>query len=155
MEPLRQSLWEALGQLGLKETAQRQQAVTLWSEAAGALLAQRCRALWVQGSTLWVEAESSSWAQQVALLKNRILSRLKHLGAEGIEDIRVKVGGRPLSAPSYDPPLEPQEIEEARRKLADMGFPQTFDPLQDALREWRVRLEAWQERRRAHGRQEE
>lgn len=151
MESVRQSLWEALARLGLKEAAQRQQAVTLWAQAAGPLLARRCRALWVQGTTLWVEAESSVWAQQVALLKQRILSRLQHLGAEGIDDIRVRVGAFRMDAPPEEPPLLAEELDAARRKLDEMGFPQSFDPLQEALREWRVRVEAWQERRRKKG----
>lgn len=78
--------------------------MTLWPRVAGPELAEHTLALGVQGGTLLVAVRDGTWATQLAFFRTELVGRLKAEGAEGLRDIRFRVGfpsalGRPARLP--------------------------------------------------------
>jgi predicted nucleic acid-binding Zn ribbon protein len=66
---------------------------SLWDRLVGEETARRCEPVRVEGRTLVIRAESSTWATEITYLVDRILDKSEDvIGAGVIDDIRVVVG---------------------------------------------------------------
>lgn len=91
--PLSELLQQALEQSPLQTGVRRQAALTKWAEVVGPENARHSRAVSLNGGTLLVQAESSVWAQELALHRTQILTRLNALlGEDVVNDIRFHTG---------------------------------------------------------------
>jgi hypothetical protein len=93
--------------LGQSRELQRREAdlpVLAWRRAVGSRIADKSRPVAKQGTTLVVEVQSSTWAQELSFLSATIVDKLR---AEGIAvtDVRYRVGRRQPSR--QEPPVAP------------------------------------------------
>jgi hypothetical protein len=134
-EPLSRALKGALAGLDLEQRLKESQAMALWPDVVGEVTANKTRPLYVNRGTLVVLVTSSAWANQLNLLKPRLLLLLeKRVGAGVIRDLRWKTGALddPIVLESEtgsvflpprrkklveEPPLPPRE-QEAIARLA-------------------------------------
>ena len=89
-----QILGEVIRDLGLTKRLSEQRAVVDWPNVVGARVAGHSRALRVDGGMLFVQVDSSVWAQELSLMKRRILRELNaRIGKDVIENVHFVVGG--------------------------------------------------------------
>ncbi len=96
-EKLGQTLDRLFRRLELDKAVQRKMALVVWDKAVGREIACHTRPLRVRDRVLFVAADSPVWAQQLLLLKNRLLARLNqelsNFGRQGaIRDLRFSPG---------------------------------------------------------------
>jgi len=98
--PISDVLAAVVRDLGLGKKLSQQRAVLDWAEVMGERVAAHARALRVDGDILFVGVDSSVWAQELSLMKRRILRELNgRLGEDAIRDVRFVLGGaRPYGA---------------------------------------------------------
>jgi predicted nucleic acid-binding Zn ribbon protein len=85
-----------LRELKLDRTMASQPAVTLWPETVGAKIAQRARAIAVDGKVLVVMVDGQAWMTQLRFLKPELLKKIAaRMGKDVITDIRLVLGSKP------------------------------------------------------------
>ena len=93
-EPIGRILAEVVQDLGLEKKLTEHRAVVEWPEIAGRGIAEHSRAIRVQGKKLFVEVESSVWAQELSLMKPRIMREIDaRIGKDVIENVHFVLGG--------------------------------------------------------------
>jgi hypothetical protein len=71
----------------------RQQIRGVWETVVPAALASQARLVDLRRRELWVEVSASPWAQELQVLKPKILAALdRALGPGKVKDLRVRVG---------------------------------------------------------------
>ena len=92
--PISEILASVFRDLGLTKKLSRQRAVVDWADVVGARVASHSRALRMEGGLLFVGVDSSVWAQELSLMKRRILRELNgRIGEDVIEDVHFVLGG--------------------------------------------------------------
>ena len=92
--PISDVLAAVVRDLGLGKKLSQQRAVLDWAGVVGERVAAHARALRVDGDLLFVGVDSSVWAQELSLMKRRILRELNgRLGEDAIKDVRFVLGG--------------------------------------------------------------
>jgi len=107
MRRIRQVLPSALANEELLKVARAQSAMRRWPEVVGTMLAERSFPDRYGRGTLWVAVEGSAWAQELRMMKDKILRRLNDVSGESGLFTDVRFGVRPL------PPL-PKPVEEIK-----------------------------------------
>jgi hypothetical protein len=117
-----------------------------WRDAVGVRIAERAQPVELSRGTLWVRVATSVWANELSLLSEQLMSRLRERGVP-VERLRFKVGAidlhggppevrrRRAALPS---PRLPGEVED---RLADVCDDELRERIADAAR---ANL-AWQE----------
>ena len=121
--------------LKLEEPARAYRALRAFSWAAGPRINARARAERVRGAILYVRVTSSAWSQELHILKEQLVAKLRRTpGGESIQDIRFTVG--PLEElPDWDaqfraeepPPLPKPEVplaSEMQRAVNEIEDPE-------------------------------
>lgn len=72
----------AIGRKEVLVTARAQIALQRWPEAVGAILARVTEPQGYENGTVWVEAQGSSWAQELHFAKETVLRRLNEIAGE-------------------------------------------------------------------------
>lgn len=94
VEPIGKILGQVVRDLGLGKKLNEQRAVVEWAEVVGERVAAHSRAMRVDGGRLLVEVDSSVWAQELSLMKRRILGEMnKRIGKGVIETMHFVLGG--------------------------------------------------------------
>ena len=130
MRRINQILPKAVQNDEVLRIARAQVAMRRWSEVVGGPMAERSFPDRFGRGTLWVAVEGSAWAQELRMMKDRILSRLNELAGEAelFKDVRFGVRPLPAKAASAErPPAPPEERhveglsirEIAERRLAN------------------------------------
>lgn len=116
MRRVRQVLPAAMENKEVLRAARAQAAMRRWPEVVGVMLAGRSHPDRYGRGTVWVAVEGSAWAQELRMMKERILQKLNEVSGEPGLFTDVRFGVRPL--PKRDPSaLEvPPEIEVEERK---------------------------------------
>ncbi|MBM3307631.1 MAG: DUF721 domain-containing protein [Candidatus Eisenbacteria bacterium] len=98
--PISDVLAAVVRNLGLSRKLSEHRAVVDWEDIVGARVAEHARALRVDSGLLFVGVDSSVWAQELTLMKQRILRELRSRVGEGvINDVHFVLGGaRPYGA---------------------------------------------------------
>jgi predicted nucleic acid-binding Zn ribbon protein len=79
--------------MGIAARLENEKAVVLWGEAVGQGIARKARATSVRDGILFVTVQNSMWLQELALLKESIISKINsQVGSDVIEDIVFRVG---------------------------------------------------------------
>ncbi|HHV61159.1 MAG TPA: DUF721 domain-containing protein [Firmicutes bacterium] len=136
-----------LKQLGISNRINEKRAVQIWFDEVGPEIARATRALDSRDGILFVAVKTSTWAQQLALLKGELLVKLnRRLGRRVIKDIKFRVGSWPAESSldgggqgAFQVPrgcaepgrLRSEEMSELAREL-DKSFGHIFD---DKLKE--------------------
>lgn len=93
-EPIGKVLEQVIANLGLTKKLSEQRAVVDWADIVGAKVAQHSKALRVDRGRLFVEVDSSVWAQELTLMKRRILREINaRIGDRVINNIHFVLGG--------------------------------------------------------------
>jgi len=101
------TLERALKRLGLFRGVRERMALEVWREVVGAQTARNTRPLLVRRGELLVAVSSSTWAQELSLMRSQLLARLnERLGDEVIHGIRFVVD--PTLAACHPPGRDPQ-----------------------------------------------
>ncbi len=96
MRSLRDSLPRALASLGISRKTREAQALWLWPQVVGSLLAEQSRALRLSAGTLWISTTSTALAHQLHLEQQGLIDRLNAaIGAPAVREIRFKQGTMP------------------------------------------------------------
>lgn len=91
MRSVREALPAALTALGISRRTRAAQAVWLWPQVVGPVLAEQTRAIELRGGTLWVSATSAPLAHQLHLERQGLVERLNRaIGAPAVKDIRSR-----------------------------------------------------------------
>lgn len=94
VEPIAKILRDVVRDLGLGKKLNEQRAVVEWTEVVGERVAAHSRALRVDGGRLLVEVDSSVWAQELSLMRRRILRDInERIGKGVIETVHFVLGG--------------------------------------------------------------
>lgn len=127
MRPIRDVLPTAVEQREALRIARAQSVLRRWEEVVGPGLASRSHPDRYGKGTVWVAVQGSAWAQELRMMKDRILDRLRALSGEPSLFQDVRFGVRPLPEPEEDvaideepapPSYEGLSIQEiARRRL--------------------------------------
>lgn len=90
---LNDSLWNMVNKLGLAKKLKERMALDLWGEVVGAEVEKYTQAENIRGGILTIKAESSSWCQQLSLLRMNYINQLNFkLGEKIVKEIRFKTG---------------------------------------------------------------
>lgn len=93
MEKISKILNSLCDTLGLKKKMNEEKLIALWDKAVNRRIAERSRAIKIQGSKLLVEVSGSSWRNELAYLKPELIRKLNSLvGSAVIEDIIFVAG---------------------------------------------------------------
>ena len=94
VEPIAKILRDVVRDLGLGKKLNEQRAVVEWTEVVGERVAAHSRALRVDGGRLLVEVDSSVWAQELSLMRRRIVRDInERIGKGVIETVHFVLGG--------------------------------------------------------------
>lgn len=86
------TLERALKRLGIFRRVRERMALEVWREVVGAPAARNTRPVLVRRGELLVSVSSSTWAQELSLMRNQLLAKLNaRLGDEVIHGIRFAV----------------------------------------------------------------
>lgn len=108
-------------------TARAQRVLRHWDEIVGKTLAERSRPDRVERGTVWVSVQGAAWAQELRMMRETILNRLRTYGGDPdlFKDIRFGVRPTPMrvreeaAQPSPEEDLSALSIREiAERRLA-------------------------------------
>lgn len=94
MKQLSDILAATVSQKEILRAARAQSVSRRWSEVVGDFLAQKTSPDRFEKGTLWVQASSSCWAQELRMREDTVLARLNELAGERglFEEIRVGTG---------------------------------------------------------------
>jgi predicted nucleic acid-binding Zn ribbon protein len=93
-EPIGKVLEQVIADLGLAKKLHEQRAVVDWADIVGENVARHSRAIRVDGGRLFVEVDSSVWAQELSLMKRRILREIGRRAGDGVVDnVHFVLGG--------------------------------------------------------------
>ena len=114
VQPIAKVLAEVIRDLGLAKKLSQQRAVVDWAGVVGEKVAEHSRAVRVDGRRLFVEVDSSVWAQELTLMKRTILRELNaRIGDEVIENVHFVLGGATAHGASGSDGREDQEDGES------------------------------------------
>ncbi len=124
LQSVREILGRVVDSCGIGGRLEEQRVIERWAEAVGPEIARHTCALRVSGRVLHVTVDTSSWAQELSLLKPLILEALARVGGRSVvRDVRLAVG--------VLPPRSPQDVphgvnaapdgERAARRITDLS----------------------------------
>jgi len=79
--------------LGLKKKMDEEKVMALWEKAVNRKIAERTRAIKIQGSKLLVEVSGSSWRNELTFLKPELIRKLNSLVGRVVIDDIIFVAG--------------------------------------------------------------
>jgi len=150
-------LSEALKQRRLEKRTKQEVAAGKWADVVGERAAAASRPEAIRDGILFVACKSAAWAQELTLLKDRVVQELnKRAGSKVITDVRFSGSGLPKSSEAsvgeeQEQP-SPKEIHEVTLNAAELSrVEKAAEGIQDedlaekirgALRS-RLKLERW------------
>jgi predicted nucleic acid-binding Zn ribbon protein len=133
MRKLSNMLGKALGKDEVLRAAQAQKILRDWDGIVGVGLAERSHPDRYDHGTVWVAVESSTWAQELRMRKETILSRLsERSGDPGLfQDVRF--GVRPIHR---DEPIQNEPFDDDAHKDSLRGL-SIREIAEKRLKNWR------------------
>lgn len=105
MDNVKDVLKQTLDVLGLEKGIHKARAIICWPQVVGEEIANHTQAKRIKNGTLFVTTSSPAWAQEMSLMKNKLIKQLNsHLGAADVKDIKFSPRGITQSTKSvvYD-----------------------------------------------------
>jgi len=135
-----------LGKFGIKTRLKENEVFAVWEQAVGDAVARNCRPKTITDGILVIETKNNVWMQELSLLRQEIMDSInKHLGWEGVKDLRFRIGtmenapqtksGGEKRNPAAREKLDPQTEREMEQALAGIED----DELKEALRGLMIR----------------
>ena len=102
-------LGDAIEQTDILRNARALNVLRDWGSIVGEDLAKRCAPDKFERGTLWIAAEGAAWAQEIRMIKGKIMQRINDAAHEGLcQDVRV--GERPFTPVSLITSKEPEFV---------------------------------------------
>jgi len=128
MRPLRNTLPDAVDRREILRDAAAHRAYRQWREVVGEGLAAKSWPDRYDKGTVWVAVAGSAWAQELRLMRDTILERLREIAGDRTLFTDVRFGVRKLPIPEPEAPkpepvvqdyagLSIREIRERRLKM--------------------------------------
>lgn len=103
MRKISDRLRDAVGNDEMLRRARAQRAFRHWADIVGGPLATRsCPDRYTNG-TVWVAVQNATWAQEMRMMKDTILRRLREIANEPDLFVDVRFGVRPLHIQAEEP----------------------------------------------------
>lgn len=113
MRKLSNMLGAAVAREEVLRAARAQKILKDWGAVVGAALAERSHPDRYDHGTVWVAVESSTWAQELRMRKDTILSRLTEKAGDPALFQDVRFGVRPIRR---DQPIQNEPFDEEAHK---------------------------------------
>jgi hypothetical protein len=88
---------EAIGREEVLRAARAQRAMRRWEEVVGPMLATKSSPDKYDHGTLWVAVTGSAWAQELRMVKNQILGKLRNIAGDPELFTDIRFGVRPIA----------------------------------------------------------
>lgn len=128
MDRIKQLLGSGLKELNATDVLVAGRIFALWSETVGSAISERAHPRFLRQGVLFVEVSSSAWANELNLLKPKLLQKLESkLGKGVVRDLRYQVAptwqerrslNGSLPAPEPSPPPLPELSQEEAEAIA-------------------------------------
>jgi len=118
MRRIRFLIADSLGRDEVARTARAQIVFRKWDEIVGADMAERSYPDRYTKGTVWVAVIGSAWAQELRMMKDVILKRLKEASGEPELFREIRFGVRPIRKPEEEIELERTEIPTELKELS-------------------------------------
>ena len=109
---------DSIGRDEVARTARAQIVFRRWDEIVGADMAERSYPDRYTKGTVWVAVNGSAWAQELRMMKDIILRRLKEASEEPDLFKEIRFGVRPIRKPVDEIELERTEIPAELKELS-------------------------------------
>lgn len=119
MRKLSNMLSVAVAREEVLRAAKAQKLLKEWDSVVGAALAERSRPDRYDHGTVWVAVESSTWAQELRMRKDMILSRLRDKAGDPALFQDIRFGVRPIKR---DQPILNEAFDEEAHKDSLRGL---------------------------------
>jgi hypothetical protein len=142
---------ELFERLGASEQFYEQEPLLLWPQVAGPQMSKLTQPLRVRQGVLYIEAANHTVAQQLSLLKEVYLKKLKALLSEPrIHDLRFRVGSSfPGARSSQHDPHEGEQLNLLEREQISHWLDELDDPkLKEIFESW-IKVSIHRDRERA------
>lgn len=90
-------LKDALGRDEILRAARAKRAFLHWPDVVGEAMARRSAPDRYERGTIWVAVQGSAWAQELRMIRDRILTRLGEIAGEKNLFTDIRFGVRPFS----------------------------------------------------------
>lgn len=118
MRKLSNMLGDALGRDEIIRTAHAQRILRRWPEVVGDLLSNRSWPDRYSRGTVFVAVDGSAWAQELRMIKDTILRRLREISGDEHLFMDVRFGVRPYEKKlPYERPKERMKVNPEKRRL--------------------------------------
>jgi len=115
LDNVKDVLEQTLDILGLKRGIRKARAITCWPEVVGDEIANHAQAKSIKNGILFVTTSSPAWAQEMSLMKKRLIKKLNHhLGEVDVKDIKFSPRG---ISPAAEPGTHKTKEDLSRVKL--------------------------------------
>ncbi len=112
MKKVGKMLSDAIGRDEVLRAARAHSALRAWPKIVGKMLAERCMPDRYERGTVWISVQGSAWAQELRMIKPRIIQRLSaEAGEEGLF-LDLRFGVRPVAEGRFEPIPEPEPVPE-------------------------------------------
>lgn len=109
----------------------------IWDEVVGVHTAKNTSPRSIDRGVLFVTTRTSSWSQELTMMKDRIIERLnKRFGEELISDIRFVQGKLPekhhkpaIETPSKEVKVDSKKLKKYTRNISDEGLKEIIERL--------------------------
>jgi predicted nucleic acid-binding Zn ribbon protein len=108
MKKIGRMLSDALGRDEVLRTARAQAVMRQWPEIVGEALAKRSKPDRYDNGTLWVSVDGSAWAQELRMMSEIILRKLRILSQDPEMFTHVRFGVRPVT--DAEPVMQPLNV---------------------------------------------
>jgi predicted nucleic acid-binding Zn ribbon protein len=125
MRKLNDMLGKALGRDEVLRTARAQRVLRRWPEIVGPMMAKRSRPDRYEKGTVWVAVQGSAWAQELRMVKERLIARLKELSGDPSLFRDMRFGVRPIEDDDEEP--TPEIVQAARDELEGLSIREIAD----------------------------
>ena len=132
MRQVAQMLAAALGRDEVLRMARAQSILKRWDLVVGEALAERSWPDKFERGTVWVAVEGSAWAQELRMIKELILDRLRERSGDPSMFIDLRFGVRPVRKAVVETPVQTISKEEREIKSAQS----IREIAEKRLREW-------------------
>ena len=136
---IEEALSSVLSKSGLTDKSEYLKIYKIWPAIVGEKIAENTCLESVKRGTLFVNASSSAWMQELHFLKDMIIEKLeKELGEETVKDIRFKTGTVPSRGSEKialsDIPLNDDEIKMTEKESDGIKDPEVREAFQHLMK---------------------
>ncbi|MFA4016703.1 MAG: hypothetical protein RUDDFDWM_001814 [Candidatus Fervidibacterota bacterium] len=106
--------------------------IACWREVVGTKVARMIKPYHFEHGILYVYTESSTWAQEISLMKSDLIWRLnRKLGSNIVSDIRCRIGA-PRTIATKQRTKQSKHIAPSQREIKEIELPpQTLSKIED------------------------